>query len=637
MALTMIPADRRIDWSPGVPGGIPTYSVDIDVTDAPYNATGDGVTDDTTAIQDAIDACTVGQAVYLPAGTYRTTSQLEITTGIVLRGAGTGSTTISLDSNTSSENNIIKVAGSSSDGSTIVISSGYTKDSTELVLADASSLSVGDYIRVGQDNPDFVSITGYGQPCTWCDDSGMRCMLQHVKITNKVSNTITINRPLYFTFESELNPVVYQTSMLEDAGIEDMYITRVDQGSDYSINNGIRFTNCAECWIKNVRSYNTMGAHFRIEESYACEFRDSWMEFGTAYTGGRAYGCMLAFWNTDCLIENCIGDHLRHAFIFEGGGCGNVFGYNYSTRAFGNPGDQWLFADFCHHGAHPYMNLFEGNIGSNFDADSVWGTSSHCTYFRNNVTRYSDPGEEVIDSALFGIETQYYSSYFNLVGNVVGRSSDSSDGTTRHAPGSPDGDSKVAIFTGYEVTGGAPWDYNSDVLTTMFEHGNYCYCDDDTEWDAGEADHDLPDSYYLDSKPTWWGSSAWPAIGPDIDGYVLALPAKNTYDGVSAVADLVRGEKYYWRIRTRDANGNISGYSVFDNATDSLNNFLVLADIAGSGTPSLSAITGDGTGTRSKNITGSGTPSLSAIIADGYDIRILQSQGRITFRIGIGL
>ena len=73
----IIPADRRIDWSPGIPGGIPTYPVGINVKDAPYSAKGDGVADDTAAIQAAIRACPAGKAVFLPAGTYRTTSELQ--------------------------------------------------------------------------------------------------------------------------------------------------------------------------------------------------------------------------------------------------------------------------------------------------------------------------------------------------------------------------------------------------------------------------------------------------------------------------------------------------------------------------------------------------------------------------------
>ena len=43
----------------------------LDVTAPPFGAAGDGVTDDTAALQRAFDACGVGDCVYFPAGVYR--------------------------------------------------------------------------------------------------------------------------------------------------------------------------------------------------------------------------------------------------------------------------------------------------------------------------------------------------------------------------------------------------------------------------------------------------------------------------------------------------------------------------------------------------------------------------------------
>jgi Pectate lyase superfamily protein len=86
----LIPTDRRIDWAAGVRGGIPTRTTLINVRNAPYNATGNGVTDDRAAIQRAIDAAREGEVVFLPPGTYVVGDTLRIVNknNVTLRGAG---------------------------------------------------------------------------------------------------------------------------------------------------------------------------------------------------------------------------------------------------------------------------------------------------------------------------------------------------------------------------------------------------------------------------------------------------------------------------------------------------------------------------------------------------------------------
>jgi hypothetical protein len=67
----------------------------INVTKGPYNAAGDGTTNDLTAIQDAIDALSsTGGVVYFPAGDYVVNGTLTIPVGkrVKLRGDGIGAT-----------------------------------------------------------------------------------------------------------------------------------------------------------------------------------------------------------------------------------------------------------------------------------------------------------------------------------------------------------------------------------------------------------------------------------------------------------------------------------------------------------------------------------------------------------------
>lgn len=60
----------------------------VSVKDAPYNAVGNGVADDTAAIQAAIDAIAEGEILFFPVGEYLVTQKLTVEKDIRLLGAG---------------------------------------------------------------------------------------------------------------------------------------------------------------------------------------------------------------------------------------------------------------------------------------------------------------------------------------------------------------------------------------------------------------------------------------------------------------------------------------------------------------------------------------------------------------------
>jgi hypothetical protein len=67
----------------------------LDVTAAPYNAVGDGVTDDTTALQNCIsDASSSGQIVWIPPGNYVITAFIALFPNTTIQGAGMWYTTL---------------------------------------------------------------------------------------------------------------------------------------------------------------------------------------------------------------------------------------------------------------------------------------------------------------------------------------------------------------------------------------------------------------------------------------------------------------------------------------------------------------------------------------------------------------
>ena len=87
-----LPAVNQGAWTPGtdvgVTGGFDQYRAGgasartniIDVTLTPYFADKTGATDASGDIQDAINAAVSGDVVYLPAGTYQSSTQLNLQT-----------------------------------------------------------------------------------------------------------------------------------------------------------------------------------------------------------------------------------------------------------------------------------------------------------------------------------------------------------------------------------------------------------------------------------------------------------------------------------------------------------------------------------------------------------------------------
>lgn len=167
----IISAENKVDWTgnAGLNYTIPIYIVHKNAkTD--YGAVGNGVADDTTAIQKCIDATDSGKACYLPAGSYNIGSNLRITKGIVLRGAGATLTKIRLHGTAT-----ISIAGGSS-GATTAMASGATnwiKSSQTISVTNAASFDVGNYIGIRQKNlSDCQNVYGNDYQKSVCTFSG---------------------------------------------------------------------------------------------------------------------------------------------------------------------------------------------------------------------------------------------------------------------------------------------------------------------------------------------------------------------------------------------------------------------------------------------------------------------------------
>ncbi|MBN1576894.1 MAG: hypothetical protein JW913_10095 [Chitinispirillaceae bacterium] len=279
------------------------------------------------------------------------------------------------------------------------------------------------------------------------------------------------------------------------AGVENLFIAKTVSTADGAT---IALKNAAYCWVTAVESDHTRKAHITGEAVYACMFRDSYLHHAFDYGGdGHGYGVSLGLHVTDCLTENNIFRHLRHAMMVQVGASGNVFGYNYSFETVQGAGEtdlnrEWTPCDISMHGHYPNNNLFEGNVVQEIDIADYWGPCGRGnTVFRNKVLAE-------------GIDIPDHSNDQNIAANVL-----------------PTDDFGILVETG---------------ITGTLSHGNVV--NGAVQWDQAIVDHTFPPSYYLTSKPQFFGNLAWPVFGPDvIEQYTLPAQKQfeDNYSGVVTI------------------------------------------------------------------------------------------------------
>ncbi|MCZ7648517.1 MAG: hypothetical protein M5U26_25200 [Planctomycetota bacterium] len=522
---SILPEDRRMDWRPGIPGGIPAYPVFANVKAAPYNAKGDGQADDTAAIQKALHDCPEGQAVLVPAGIYRLTTQLDIAKGVVLRGEGPEKTRLVNESLTKHG---ISICNYDNPVSTRIVKGG-AKGSTSISVEDASRMKAGDLLLIDQLNdPDLVELQGQGGLCKWAGrEDGKRAMGQLVQLAAKDGNNLTLNRPLAIEFKAALAAEATRSTdkVIAKAGVEDLYFEFTKKHTDDT--SSIKIWNAVHCWVKNVESSRGWSyGHVTLKKCLGCEVRDSYFHHAHFYGSGHGYAVLVTAQSTDTLVENNVCYHLNTGPQVSSSGPGNVIAYNYSFRTFGRdyPETNWAHSDLCQHAAHPFLNLFEGNQVGTVCFDFYWGSSSHNTLFRNAV----DMRNSRIDGApmtqnLVGFRLDKRSRYNSALGNVLGH--EGMQGQYQNAGAANFGAPLVWAL-------GHPGD--PDVAKTLLRHGNFDYVTKQVQWDPRISERKLPDSLYLSAKPAFFGQHAWPPIGPDRAPMVGDLPARERFLKVPA-------------------------------------------------------------------------------------------------------
>ncbi|MFT3911966.1 MAG: glycosyl hydrolase family 28-related protein [Ferruginibacter sp.] len=474
----VISAARSTNWGlAGYNGTIPVYPVIKNITD--FGGSGNGTTTNDAALTAAIASLNNGNGtIYFPQGTFLFHSVINLRAGLILKGDGSGSTTLLFDQ--AGVNDCIHILGNET--FTIAnITSSVAKEASSFVVDDASLFQVNDYIKIYQDN-DASLITD-----SWAAGS----VGQVIHIDNISGNTIFFSNPLRRNYLLANSPKIKRFEMITGVGIECLKIKRLDITSVGLPRANIYIARAANCWVRGIESDTTNFAHVQILNSTNIEITNCYFHGSFDYGTGKGYGICCELTSGDCLIENNIFKHLRHSMLLQSGANGNVFGYNYSIEPRKSetiPFD--LSGDIVMHGNYPYMNLFEGNIVQNILIDQSHGKNGPFnTLFRNRAESYG-----IIISSGAGDSS-------NLVGNEI---------------------TGTGIGKGnYTMSGNGNFQYGNNKNNTIIPTGTTPLDDK---------------SYKYSSIPFFWNLTAiWPTIGISNDLNSGTIPAQDRY---TAATDL---------------------------------------------------------------------------------------------------
>jgi hypothetical protein len=535
----LIPAERTVPWNPGLNavGGIPNRTA-VCATLSP------GGGDDTSAIQNALNACPTDGVVKLSAGTFKISGQgLVVPSHRVLRGSGPTAT------------RLVKAAGSSytvidvgprwatdndSKYSATNLASDAVKGTNTVTLASSPGLAVGELVLL--DELTDTNLTNWGGRTA----SGMRGWFsrtdrpvsQVMEVASVSGTTVTFTTTFHGSYRvSQGGQLSRYTAGAAStyAGVEDLYVSG-GEGGDGGGN--IHFFHAAYSWVRNVESDQNRGTSVNLDGAFRCVIRDSYVHTAlNPSPGGDGYLLGLNRGAADNLVENNAVWNGNKVIVMRASGGGNVVGYNYMDDAWGS--GYPTIPEVGLNAAHmttPHHELFEGNESFNFDGDSVWGNSIYITVYRNHLTakRRSISPLALTDAQnrrAVGLTLWHW--WYSFLGNVLGTPDIYGNTNYVYERSTFNTDTPVPMWKlGYDGSNGsAPQDQT--VVQRTLRHGNFDYVTNGVRWDPTVVRHDLPASLYLTAKPAFFGSSPWPWVTPETPATPLwTLPARARFDAL---------------------------------------------------------------------------------------------------------
>lgn len=437
-----------------------------------------------------------GAIIYFPKGVYLVNEPIVLTSNQYI--AGDGSTQTILKFNIGGKGHLI-----SSTGNTFAQWSDILEDAVKedhKIISKNEYLSPGDLIRIRITDPTKTT-------SSWADGS----IGQMTTIASVKDGVIEITDPLRLDLNESDKPQIIKVNPQRNVGVINLKIMRLDVTASQTDN--IHFEYTQNALVSGVHSDSCNYAH--VNNVYAYKNRVEGSYFTNAFNhggGGKAYGVVLAFTSSQCMVENNIFKHLRHSVLFQAGPSGNIVGYNYSQDAYWtgvfSPSD--FSGDIVMHGNYPFLNLIEGNIIQNLVIDNSHGINGPGNVFLRNR----------IENAGIFMNCSPATDFQAFIGNEITGTGTSSNGLIPFPKG----------------------------LYSLCGRGHYEYANNQNGKMIPASVDNLVSSLYFKTAPTFLDKSNFPAIGYPNNTKTSTIPAftraQNSKKTLDYIFDVDLGPKF---------------------------------------------------------------------------------------------
>jgi polygalacturonase len=275
------------------PGKVKKGELFVNVKD--YGAKGDGVTDDSQSIKDAINflISNGGGTLLFPFATYKCASVLGNFYGSNITIELNGSTLDFSSLSTSTSNALLQFSGTYSTGNLLTVDA--TKGN-KTIQVDTTGLSVGDMIRVYSNK--------IWDPTRTSTKVGEICFIRSVDSTTQLTLTI----PLCDSYAVADSAKAEKLTPVKNISIQNGTIFG-PSGNDQL--QGIIIQLGVNCLVRNVKSYDIDMRHITFVDCVKSNIESCFIY--ESYHTNQAYGISFQDASQDCICSNSHFTDVRHS------------------------------------------------------------------------------------------------------------------------------------------------------------------------------------------------------------------------------------------------------------------------------------------------------------------------------------